>query len=100
MNPLPVNGQYLPGTVVTVCYEVSEYNQTNVNWMHGVELQLGDGWNASSVIPGTPPSPCDTQGDWDYYNTNITGTANGITGGPGFYFDSPLGGPLRWQSRQ
>lgn len=86
-SPQPTNGTYTPGTVVTFCYTVIEYDQQNANWFHGVELNFGAGWDASTLTPVSVANTCDgSGGTWGYYN-NVTSTANGTNFGPGFFFD-------------
>ena len=85
--PLPVGGMYLPGQVVSFCFHVSNYDQINTNWLHGVQLTFGAGWNVASLTT-TPPAPCQGTGTWAYYPGGCTSTATGVHFGPGFYFDS------------
>src|ERR1700741_4020513 len=49
VNPLPVNGQYAPGQVVSFCFHVDQWQQSNTNWLHGVQFSFGSGWNAASL---------------------------------------------------
>jgi len=92
-SPAPAgNNTYVVGTTVTFCYTITNYAQTNADWIAGFAITLGPGWDASSLAPLTPPASCDGQGTWDWYNS-CTGTASGITWGPGFYYDTPAGSP-------
>lgn len=84
VNPLPINGAYAPGTTVNFCFHVSSYTHVNTNWLHGVQLSLGSGWNAASLTTSVPTSTS-TGGAWSYYPTGI-GTVNGIFWGPGWYW--------------
>ncbi len=84
-DPPPVGGEYTPNTTVDVCFTVTGYNQTAVNWLHGVVPDWGPGWDVSSAIP-TAPGSCDGDGNWLWMDSG------GV--GPGFYYDSSLGGPL------
>jgi hypothetical protein len=54
LSPLPVNGNYEPGTVVTMCYTMDGWNGTNfgANWVEGFGINLGPGW--VSYSPVTP----------------------------------------------
>ena len=93
-TPLPVNGMYNPGQVVSFCYHISQYTQINTNWLHGVQLTFGSGWNLASLTT-TPPATCQTTpagGTWAYYPAGCTSSATGTTFGPGFYFDTPDAG--------
>lgn len=85
-SPLPVNGMYNPGQVVTFCYHVSQYSQINTNWLHGVQVTLGAGWTVGSIVASPPPA-CQGSGTWIWFPTGI-GIVNGVNWGPGFYFDT------------
>ncbi len=88
-NPLPVNGTYAPGQTVNFCFHVGQYNTINTNWLHGVQLTLGSGWNAASIVPNAP-TPVGGAGSWSYYPAGI-GVVNAVNWGPGWYFDwAPL----------
>ncbi len=84
-TPPPVNGAYYPGQTVTFCYTIFTYNQLNTNWLHGVQISYGDGWN---MISQTPPPGCDGNGAWSYI---ASGTNIPAGFGPGFYYNSDLG---------
>ncbi len=98
-NPPPVNGFYngnAGAVTVEFCYTVSEYNPTDVNWIHGVVPTLGSGWNASTLTPSSTPASCDGAGDWGWYTGTVTGLGTGSAGavGPGFFYERPEGDPL------
>lgn len=86
VNPLPVNGAYAPGTTVNFCYHIDQYNHVNTNWLHGVQLTFGSGWNAASLTTSVPTSTS-TGGSWSYYPSAV-GTVNGTNWGPGWYWDT------------
>lgn len=86
VNPLPVNGAYAPGTTVQFCYHVVKYTHVNTNWLHGVQLTFGSGWNPASVVASVPTSTS-TGGSWSYYPTGI-GVANAQTWGAGWYWET------------
>ncbi|MBC7694365.1 MAG: gliding motility-associated C-terminal domain-containing protein [Burkholderiales bacterium] len=86
VNPLPVNGAYAPGTTVNFCYHINQYNHVNTNWLHGVQLTFGSGWNAASLTASAPTSTS-TGGSWSYYPSAV-GTVNGVNWGPGWYWDT------------
>ena len=86
ITPLPVNGAYAPGTTVNFCYHVNQYNHVNTNWLHGVQLTFGSGWNAASLVASVPTSTS-TGGSWSYYPTAV-GTVNGVNWGAGWYWDT------------
>jgi gliding motility-associated-like protein len=85
-SPLPVNGMYNPGQVVSFCYHISQYTQVNTNWLHGIQLNFGSGWNIGSLTT-SPPASCAGNGTWAYYPGGCTGSATGVHYGPGFYFN-------------
>ena len=86
VNPAPVNGTYLSGTTVTFCYTITEWEQTNTNWIHGVVPTMGAGWGPITVISSA--ATCDGgPGVWGWF-TNVTGS-NGNTY-DGFFFDGDL----------
>jgi gliding motility-associated-like protein len=85
VNPLPVNGAYAANTTVNFCLHISSYKTINTNWLHGVQLTFGSGWNAASIVPNTP-TPINAAGTWSYYPAGI-GTVNAQTWGPGWYYD-------------
>jgi gliding motility-associated-like protein len=86
-NPPPVNGMYQPGQTVTFCYHVNNYSQINTNWLHGVQVTLGSGWNAGSILATTTPPACQGSGQW-VWQTSCTSSATGQTFGQGWYFDT------------
>lgn len=88
--PPPVSGTYLASQTVTFCYTITDYNQTSINWLHGIVPTFGPGWDMSTLVTN-PPVSCSGQGTWSWYNNNITSTATGQVTGPGFYFESQLG---------
>lgn len=88
-SPNPVAGTYGCGETVTFCYTVTNWNSTNVNWFHGLEITFGPGWDMTTLVPGPPPATCGASGGaWGWYNS-VTGTATTASGpqGPGFFFD-------------
>jgi gliding motility-associated-like protein len=80
-SPLPVNGSYDPGQSVTFCYHVDKWTNANTNWLHGVQLTFGSGWDLTTLTTNPSPSGCGA-GNWTYYAGGISGFAQ-----PGFYFD-------------
>jgi hypothetical protein len=88
LTPPPVNNTYNSGQVVTLCYTLNSFTQTNSNWFEGFDLNLGPGW--ASVTPQTPPANCggnSTGGQWIWRNS-VTSTATPVqTVGPGYFFD-------------
>jgi len=86
-TPLPTNGAYAPGQVVTFCYEITEWEQENTNWLHGVQLSFGAGWDGT-VTNIVPAASCDGAGTWAYYPGGTTSTATGTAWPAGFYYDN------------
>jgi len=96
-SPQPVNGGYTPGQVVHFCYTVSNFNEINTNWFHGVQIAMGPGW--TGIFSGlTPAADCNVDvtpgpgnagaGIWSWYPGGVTSSANGSVWPAGFYFDN------------
>jgi gliding motility-associated-like protein len=93
-TPPPVNGSYQPGQTVNFCFHVDNYNEVSVNWIHGVQLGFGSGWNAGSVV-ATPAQSWGNDGTWNYYAGGIVSDNNGAAWPRGWYFNrtsAPIGG--------
>lgn len=90
--PPGAGGCYPAGTTVTVCVSITNYSQGGVNWIHGIVVSLGPGWDPATLAPVSISPSCDGQGVWGWYTT-CTSTNTGQTFGPGFYYDTPLGSP-------
>ncbi len=87
VDPLPMNGTYQPGTVVTFCFTVSEWNMTNTNWFHGVVPIMGSSW--TNLTPISSPATCDSgPGIWDWF----TGVSTPLGNADGFFFDGAIAG--------
>ena len=85
VDPLPFNGTYQPGTIVNFCYTVSEWNQTNTNWFHGVVPIMGSSW--TNLTPISAPATCDGgTGVWDWF----TGVSTPLGASNGFFFDGSI----------
>ncbi len=67
INPPPTNGTYQPGTTVTFCYTITEFNQVSSNWLHGIVPSFGDGWDLSTLNPISAPNP---NGNYEWYWLN------------------------------
>ncbi|MGB3074574.1 MAG: hypothetical protein WBB36_04605, partial [Chitinophagales bacterium] len=90
VDPLPTNGFYNAGTVVTFCYTIQNYNQCNSNWFHTLDFNFGPGWDLTTLTPISMPVSCDGMGNWDFYSS-VTSSSTGQSFGPCFSYDSPLG---------
>ena len=94
VNPLPVNGTYAPGTVVNFCFHIDQWQQSNTNWLHGVQFTFGAGWSAGSLTTTPPPSLSGNGGTWSYYPAGTTATygtattADDVLQPPGFYYNT------------
>ncbi len=98
VSPLPVNGMYDPGQTVSFCFHIDRWTQTVNNWLHGVQMAFGSGWDLPTLTTTPPaayvststfwgavsPSSC---GNWAYYPGGTTSSASGVTWPAGFYFD-------------
>lgn len=92
VSPSPVNGMYQPGQQVDFCYHIDQYAEVNTNWLHGVQLDFGPGWDLTTLST-TPAASYDGLGAWAWYPGIID--SEGIPWGAGFYYDrfgDPLGG--------
>jgi len=93
LTPTPVNNTYNPGQVVTLCYTLNSFTETNTNWFEGFDLNLGAGW--ASVAPQTAPANCggnSTGGQWVWKTSVISTTTPVVTVGPGYFFDRNIDG--------
>ncbi|NUQ25465.1 MAG: gliding motility-associated C-terminal domain-containing protein [Saprospiraceae bacterium] len=92
-SPPPLNGTYNSGQEVNFCFTIDQWDVTStIEWLHAIELNIGPGWDITSLSPNPPPS-CDGQGQWGFYNSWV-GSNTGMVFGPGFAYDSSLGGPF------
>jgi len=88
-SPLPTNGQYQCGQTVTFCINITSWNTTNANWIHGIVPVLGPGWDASTLTATViSPTQGGSAGNWGWFPicSGTAGTAIGPVG-PGFFFD-------------
>ena len=88
-SPLPVSGTYNSGQIVHVCYHIGHFTHINTNWLHGVQVGIGPGWDAGSITAFSPAS-CATStltALWLWKPAGI-GIVNGINWGMGFYYDA------------
>ena len=97
VTPLPVNGTYQPGQTVNFCFHIDQWTQTNNNWLHGVQMAFGTGWNLASLTTTPPPPYMETSGNWGgniptcgnwaYYPGGTTSSATNVAWPAGFYFN-------------
>ena len=96
VNPAPVNGGYAPGTTVQFCITYNNWNTgIGTNWLEGFDLNLGPGWDLTTLTPTTYPANNGGNGSGGQWLW-IPGTFNGNPAssggggnqfGPGFFFD-------------
>lgn len=97
----PADGPYQPGEEVSFRYTITQFQETNCNWLHGIVPEFGEGWDPSSFNSnGEPHAPfCNliahTNGTWSWYpdgwvryNTNnpSKGLSQGEAVGAGWFF--------------
>ena len=86
-SPSPYYGGYKPGETVNFCYSISNYQDLNTSWFHGIAPLFGNGWDTSTLVQTFIPPSCDgSAGTWGWFN-KVTSTGTGLTAGPGFFFD-------------
>lgn len=91
VNPVPLNGGYPPGTVVTITYSMNGYTQAGSNWIEGFDINLGSGWLQGSLSPILAPNDCNgSNGNWIWANSFVSNAGNSL--GPGYFFDLNLNG--------
>ena len=93
-TPPPVNGTYGAGVTVTFCDNITNYNQTSSNWLHGVTPSFGSGWDLTTLVPGTGPPACTSGGTWSWYPQGDSSWATHDTFGPGFYYETAATGTI------
>ena len=77
------NGPYQSGDIVTINYTLSSFYQMNVNWIHAIQINLGNGW--VNLTPITAPgNPNGSAGSWVWDNQHTF--PSGLNFGPGWRF--------------
>ena len=92
LNPAPVNGNYEPGTVVTMCYTLNGWDTSfGSNWLEGFSINLGPGW--VSYSPVSAPDDCGgaTPPQGWLWMESVTNNAGTLTVGPGYFYEGPQG---------
>ena len=90
-DPPPVNGAYQAGQNVQFCYQVTFWDPgLSLEWLHGVEVDFGPGWNLSTLETVAPEACTAPSGRWDWYDS-WQGCNTGASFGPGFAFDAEYG---------
>ncbi|TXB63443.1 hypothetical protein FRY74_12745, partial [Vicingus serpentipes] len=86
-SPGPTNGVYQPGTSITFCLEISEFDQISSNWLSGVVPTLsGNGWASTTATPVSENGGSGTY-DWFWYNSSGNSANNPTVNQPGWYVD-------------
>ena len=86
----PADGPYQPGEEVTFCYTISQFEEVNCNWLHGIVPVFGDGWHPSSFNSNGEPHLITSNlvshvdGAWSWYPNgwaryNFNNPAKGYT---------------------
>jgi hypothetical protein len=58
VDPQPGAGNtYAAGQIVEFCYTMTDYNQLNSNWFHGLTFTFGPGWNTNTFTVISYPQP-------------------------------------------
>ena len=90
-DPPPVNGHYQAGQRVQFCYQITFWDPgLSLEWLHGVEIQFGPGWDRSTLETIAPDACTAPDGRWDWYDS-WQGCNTGDSFGPGFAFDAAYG---------
>ena len=90
----PIGGTYQPGQTITFTYTIVDYQGLSVNWMHGIAVALGGGWNAASLIPVGIPTNNTGTGVWLWVNMVQSSATGIIINNPGWFYDTNSGGAL------
>lgn len=85
-DPVLPAGGYAPNTTVTFTLNIGQFMQVGSNWLHGVTIDFGEGWDSTSFVVVQPAYTCSGAGYWDFYET-VHAEGSGLTLGPGFFFD-------------
>lgn len=90
----PIGGTYQPGQTITFTYTIVDYQGLSVNWMHGIAVALGGGWDATSLVPVGFPTNNTGTGVWLWVNMVQSSATGIIINNPGWFYDTNLGGAL------
>lgn len=90
-EPPPINGAYQAGQAVQFCYQPTFWDPgVSLEWLHGVEVAFGPGWNLSSLQTAAPEACTAPDGNWAWQDS-WQGCNTGVSFGPGFAFDARYG---------
>ena len=87
------NDQYPAGTTVEFCFDINQYNQTNINFLHGIVPSFGPGWDLSSLQPVIDPTVAannEVGSQWDWFpgNTVDYNSTGDLITDAGWWFQS------------
>lgn len=92
-SPEPSEDGFNSDEQVTICLEISSDDwQGGARYLHGIVPEFGNGWDLSSIQTYTPNSCSGDGGQWIWIDGTVTSIASGDTYGPGYFYESPLGG--------
>ena len=92
LNPAPVNGNYEPGTVVTMCYTLNGWDTGfGSNWLEGFSINLGPGWVSYTPISGPDDCGGATPPQGWLWMESVTNNSGTLTVGPGYFYEGPTG---------
>jgi gliding motility-associated-like protein len=92
LNPLPINGNYEPGTVVTMCYTMNGWDTGfGANWIEGFGINLGPGWVSYTPVSGPDDCSGATLPQQWLWMESVTNNAGTLTVGPGYFYEGPTG---------
>ena len=86
-TPAPTNGFYQNNETVTFCYDLDTWEQQLANWLHGVQVSFGPGWDQSTLTT-VPAVSISGSGTWSWYNASVTSEIGNGTFPPGFYYET------------
>ncbi|TXB63473.1 T9SS type A sorting domain-containing protein [Phaeodactylibacter luteus] len=90
-SPAPANGTYQAGETVTFCYSITSWDPGfALEWLHGVEIDFGPGWDQSTLQTSAPEACTAPEGQWDWHES-WESCNTGLSFGPGFAFDGIYG---------
>ncbi len=104
--PAPNNGTYNSGETVTFCFETDwDFSFSNPEFLMGIEIILGSGWDQNSLSEGFVANNCTTfpentiscngTGSWSFVN-GYTNPETLNTMGPGFLFEDANPDPTNY----
>ena len=90
----PISGTYQPGQTITFTYTINDYQGLSTNWFHGMAVDLGPGWDATTLTPIGSPTNNTGTGVWLWVNMVQSSATGLIVNNPGWFYDTNSGGFL------